>query len=131
QWAARSEAVRASSGVQLDLAYGQGQRNFLDYFAAEGGAPLFVFLHGGYWQRNSKEIFAFLAEGPRAHGINVAIVGYTLAPEARLSSIVDEISQALDFLSNRTGELAFDPSSIYVGGWSAGGHLAALALEHP
>jgi arylformamidase len=34
-------------------------------------APLFVFIHGGYWQRNEKERFAFVASGPRAHGIDV------------------------------------------------------------
>jgi arylformamidase len=131
QWAVRSEAERASPGARLNLVYGPRPRNSLDYFAARNGAPLFVFLHGGYWQRNSKDIFAFLAEGPRAHGINVALVGYTLAPEARLSSIVEEIAQALDFLDKRAGDLAFDRDSVIVGGWSAGGHLAALALEHP
>jgi len=131
QWSERSKAVRASSGARLDLAYGPRPRNSLDYIAAGRGAPLFVFIHGGYWQRNSKEIFAFLAEGPGAHRINVAFVGYTLAPEARLFSIVEEIAQALDFLGNRADELAFDRDSVVIGGWSAGGHLAAVSLDHP
>ena len=52
------------------------------------GQPLFVFIHGGYWQRNDKETFSFVAEGPGAIGINVAVPGYTLAPEATLADIV-------------------------------------------
>jgi arylformamidase len=50
-----------------------------------------VFIHGGYWQRNEKETFAFVADGPRAHGIDVAVPGYTLAPQVRLTDIVEEI----------------------------------------
>ena len=44
-----------------------------------------MFIHGGYWQRNGKEAFAFMAPGPLAHGIDVALIGYTLAPEATLT----------------------------------------------
>ena len=43
-----------------------------------------MFIHGGYWQARAKEIFTVMAEGPMAHGINVALIGYTLAPEATL-----------------------------------------------
>jgi arylformamidase len=94
-------------------------------------APLFVFIHGGYWQRNEKERFSFIVPGPRAHGINVAIPGYTLAPDARLTDIVAETRQALSFLANRADDLGFDRSNIYVGGWSAGGHLTAVVVDHP
>jgi arylformamidase len=90
-----------------------------------------VFIHGGYWQRNEKERFSFIVPGPRAHGINVAIPGYTLAPDARLTDIVAEIRQALSFLANRADDLGFDRSNIYIGGWSAGGHLTAVVVDHP
>jgi hypothetical protein len=53
----------------------------LDYFPSGATrAPLFVFIHGGYWQRNEKERFSFVVPGPRSRGINVAVPGYTLAP---------------------------------------------------
>jgi arylformamidase len=131
RWAEHSAAVRSADHARLDLAYGPRPRNRLDYFpSGKFAAPLFVFIHGGYWQRNDKESFAFVSEGPRARGINVAVIGYTLAPDARLSSIVEEIWQALDFLSGRAGEMGFDSDAVFVGGWSAGGHLAA-AMEHP
>jgi arylformamidase len=93
--------------------------------------PLFVFIHGGYWQRNDKDMFAFVADGPRAHGIDVAVVGYTLAPEARLGEIVEEINQALSVLCERADDFGFDRERLFVGGWSAGGHLAAIVAGHP
>jgi arylformamidase len=90
-----------------------------------------VFIHGGYWQRNDKDMFAFLADGPRAHGIDVAVVGYTLAPEARLTDIVEEIRRALSVLWERADDLGFDRDRLFVGGWSAGGHLTAIVSGHP
>jgi arylformamidase len=90
-----------------------------------------VFTHGGYWQRNDKDMFAFLADGPRAHGIDVAVVGYTLAPEARLTDIVEEIRRALSVLCERADDLGFDRDRLFVGGWSAGGHLTAIVSGHP
>ena len=119
-------------GVRLDVPYASGERTRLDYFpGGKCGAPLFVFIHGGYWQRNDKEIFSFVAEGPHAHGIDVAVIGYTLAPAARLSDIVAEIAGALTFLDKNADQFGFRRENICVGGWSAGGHLAALASELP
>jgi arylformamidase len=132
RWRERSNAVRAAPDVRLDIAYDERSRTRLDYFPAGARrAPLFVFIHGGYWQRNEKETFAFVADGPRAHGIDVAVPGYTLAPDARLTDIVAEIRQALSFLSSRAGEFGFDRERLFVGGWSAGGHLTAIVANHP
>ena len=115
------------------FAYGARERELLDVFpSGVRQAPLFVFIHGGYWQRNEKETFAFVAEGPVARGINVTVPGYTLAPQASLTEIVAEIEQALTFLSRQADEIGFDRNAIFVGGWSAGGHLtAAVAGRYP
>jgi arylformamidase len=132
RWRELSAAVRASPRARLDIPYGSRPRARFDYFPADAArAPLFVFIHGGYWQRNDKDIFAFIAEGPRAHGIDVAVVGYTLAPDARLTDIVGEIRQALSALRDRADEFGFDRDRLFVGGWSAGGHLTAIVSGHP
>ena len=70
-----------------------------------------------------EENLAFVAEGPRGRGINVALPGYTLAPEASLTEMVPEIRLALDFFTAQARELGFDAARIVVGGWSAGGRL--------
>jgi arylformamidase len=132
RWWKVSEALRKAPPSRCDLRYGERPRATLDYFpGGRPNAPLFVFIHGGYWQRNEKERFSFTALGPLAHGVNVAVPGYTLAPDARLTDIVAEIRAALTFLTDRAGELGFDPSRIFIGGWSAGGHLTAAVASHP
>ena len=90
-----------------------------------------MFIHGGYWQMRAKENFTVVAEGPMAHGINVALIGYTLAPEATMDQIVAEIHAGLDILAEQLPALGGDAGRIVVSGWSAGGHLTAMALSHP
>ena len=93
------------------------------------GAPTLLFFHGGYWQRNAKAGFSFVAEGPLAHGFHVAVAGYTLAPEATMDSIVREARSALRWLLRHLGTLGGDAARLYVSGWSAGGHVAAMLMD--
>jgi arylformamidase len=131
-WQERSAALRARMPAYLDLVYADKQTTRLDFFSCgRSAAPTLVFFHGGYWQRNSKEGFAFVAEGPLAHGFHVAVVGYTLAPYARLDTIVDEARTAVRWLQSEIKGLGGDPGSLFVSGWSAGGHLAAMVMGEP
>ena len=90
-----------------------------------------MFIHGGYWQTRAKENFSHLAAGPMAHDINVAMLGYTLAPDATLDEIVAEIHAGIDALVATAPEMDIDVSRLIVAGWSAGGHMTAMALSHP
>jgi arylformamidase len=129
-WAARSERMRARHAAMLDIPYGDAPRTKLDLFlAASPLAPTLIFIHGGYWQMNQKENFAFIAEGPLAHGINVASLGYTLAPEAGMDRIVGEIRAGVAWLAENIARHGGDPLRLYVSGWSAGGHLTAMAMD--
>ena len=130
-WEARSAKLRAAHPEGIDLRYGPGERNRIDYFAAPRDGPVLAFIHGGYWQARAKEVFSFIAEGPLAWGINVAMVGYTLAPQKPLSGIVAEIHAALDWLYSGIEVLGGDRKRLFVSGWSAGGHLTAMAMSHP
>ena len=128
-WARRSLILRARQPELIDLAYGPRERNRIDIFRSGAeNAPLFIFIHGGYWQRNSKEVFSCMAEGLLPHGIDVACLGYTLAPEARLHEIVDETGEALRWLRREGPALGIARCRLIVSGWSAGGHLAAMAM---
>jgi arylformamidase len=132
RWRDQSAVVRAMPQARLDVPYGMRVRERFDYFPCGAAkAPLFAFIHGGYWQRNEKETFAFVAEGPRAHGIDVTTLGYTLAPDASLTEIVAEVRLALSFLAEHADAFGFDRNRIFVGGWSAGGHLTAAVANHP
>ena len=132
--AARNEAsanLRVARATALDIPYGDAERTRIDlYPARDKSAPCLVFIHGGYWQRNSRNVFAMLVEGMAEHGWSVAIPGYSLAPEATLTEIVREISLALDWLA-ANGPSHGIAGPVVLSGWSAGAHLAALALAHP
>jgi arylformamidase len=127
---AASAAFRAAHPEHLDLRYGPKERNTWDLFpAADPNAPCIVFIHGGYWQRNSKDQFANLIGGPYARGWAGALPGYTLAPEASLTEIVTEINTALDWLAEH-GLAHGIGGKVVLSGWSAGGHLTAICLGH-
>jgi arylformamidase len=132
--AARAEAsaaFRAAHSAHLDLRYGPRERNTWDLFpSSNSGAPCLVFIHGGYWQRNSKDQFANLIAGPCAMGWSAALPGYTLAPDVTLTDIAGEIDAALDWLAVN-GAAHGITGPIILSGWSAGGHLTALCLDHP
>jgi arylformamidase len=130
-WDRRSAELRATHSDHLDLRYGPRERNRIDFFKAAANAPTLLFIHGGYWQMRAKEAFSLFAAGPMAHGINVALIGYTLAPEATLDQIVAEIDAGIDYLAGRLPDLGGDANRIGVSGWSAGGHLTAMAMSHP
>src|ERR1700712_3727865 len=129
-WERRSAEMRTRHRAHLDLRYGPRERNRIDFFKAKENAPTLLFVHGGYWQTRAKETFALFAGGPMAHGINVALIGYTLAPDATLDEIVAEIHQGLDFLAAQLPDLGGDPDRIVVSGWSAGEHLTGIRLPH-
>ena len=123
-WRRRSGSLRAAiAGVEFS--YGPRSRQRIDlYRCGTPGAPCLAFIHGGYWQRNAKEGFTCMAEGPLALGLDVALVGYTLAPEASLTEIAMEICVGLRRLRAEAA-----PPRLIVSGWSAGGHLAALTAQ--
>jgi arylformamidase len=131
EWRRRSDRLRAARPQHLDLRYGPAERNRIDYFAARHDGPVLAFIHGGYWQHREKETFSFLAAGPLAHGINVALIGYTLAPEQRLDGIVGEIRAAVGWLRVNLPAYGGDAERLILSGWSAGGHLTAAALGEP
>jgi arylformamidase len=131
-FASRSVAVYEGRGVKRDLSYGESRRQRIDWIPGpKAGAPTLAYIHGGYWQGLSKEQFAHVAAGPCARGLNVALIEYTLAPEARISGIVEEIRRAIDFLVANLKQFGADPTRLCLAGHSAGAHLAACHRGHP
>src|SRR6202047_835133 len=117
-WEQRSAELRKRHSGHVELRYGPRERNRIDFLKAADKAPTLLFIHGGYWQTRAKEAFSIFAEGPMAHGINVALIGYTLAPDATLDEIVAEIHAGIDFLGRELPGLGGDASGIVASGWS-------------
>lgn len=125
---ARSRALIASQPGQLDVRYAALERQTFDYFPGQPEAPTLVFIHGGYWQMRHKNSFRFVAEGALKQGLHAALIGYTLAPQATLTQIVDEVRQAIAAVRRHALEQKAS-GEILLCGWSAGGHLTAMALD--
>lgn len=120
RWHADAEAFRATAQARLDLPYGRGARHRYDLFLPDGLAKgVVVFIHGGYWLAFGREIWSHLAAGPLAHGWAVAVPSYTLAPDARISQMTQEIGAAITAIAAQV------PGPIVLTGHSAGGHLTA------
>jgi arylformamidase len=128
----RSAALYETAVCQRDLRYGERPRQRFDLFhSRDANAPTLIFIHGGYWQTLSKENVAFVAAGPIAHGFNVVLVEYTLAPHASMTQIVDEIGSLLDHLSANRDQLEIGHGPVCLSGHSAGGHLSLVHRSHP
>ena len=128
RYAAESAAARAALGGQADLHYGETPGETLDFFpAAQLDAPVFLFIHGGYWRALDKRDFSFIALPFVAAGIAVALINYDLCPKVTVETIVSQTQRAIRRVHDNTA-LAFDRRRLIVGGHSAGGHLTAMAL---
>ena len=71
RWVADSDHVRQQQPCLLDVAYGEQSGETLDIFPASGvspaqGAPVLVFIHGGYWRARAARDFSCVAFGPQA-----------------------------------------------------------------
>jgi acetyl esterase/lipase len=123
-------AYRATRPGHLDLPYADAERAKWDIYPARNpSAPCLVFIHGGYWQMNRREDFAVFASGIAEHGWSAAMPGYSLAPDAPLAQIVAELRAALDWLAIHGPEQEI-AGPVIISGWSAGGQLAAMLLDH-
>lgn len=131
EYIARSREAERTLDCQKNLQWGAGPDETFDYFrAASGGAPLLVFIHGGYWQELSKEESLFAAPNCVKNGIAFAAINYTLAPRASVKTIANQCRRAVAHLHREAGSLGFDHRRLYVAGSSAGAHLAAMLLVH-
>jgi arylformamidase len=133
-WAAASAHVRAQTpAARLDLRYGQGEGETLDVFPATvptpaAGAPVLVFIHGGYWRSLDKSDFSFIAPAFNAAGALVLVPNYALCPAVAIEHIALQMAQAVAWAVDHAAEHGGDPGRIALVGHSAGAHLAAMLL---
>lgn len=129
RWKKDSAHVRRTHAGLYDLHFGEAAEERLDLFPARrAGAPLLVFIHGGWWRSLDKADFSFVAPAYLQAGFSVALPNYTLAPAANIEEIVRQQLRALMWLYRHADDYDFDRERIVVAGHSAGGHLAAMML---
>ncbi|MDX1188575.1 alpha/beta hydrolase fold domain-containing protein [Sinorhizobium medicae] len=128
EFAERSRALSAETNVLADLRYGSRTREVLDVILPEhpkAGAPLHVFVHGGYWRSGEKENYRFVAKPVLAAGGVAAFIEYDLMPGTRLNVLVDQVRRSVLWLQHHAGDFDADCRRLTVSGHSAGAHLAS------
>ena len=116
-------------GGKLDISFGDDPLQSLDAFpAANPGAPILMFIHGGYWVAGDKAGYRFPADTFHDAGAVWTPINYRLAPAVSLDDIVHDVRSAVAWVYNHATEIGGDASQLYVFGHSAGGHLTAMTL---
>ncbi|AYQ26652.1 MULTISPECIES: alpha/beta hydrolase [unclassified Polaromonas] len=138
RWTEESQSVRKRLPCQIDVPYGNGAGEMLDVFPADGfgvqggktgqGAPVLVFIHGGYWRALDKSEHSFVAPEFTQAGACVVMPNYALCPAVTIPDITMQMVKALAWTWRHIARYGGDPDRITVVGHSAGGHLAAMLL---
>jgi arylformamidase len=130
RWAESSKLARERLKSTLDIRYGEQPGETLDVFpAAESGAPVLVFIHGGYWRSLDKADHSFIAPAFVEAGATVVVPNYALCPSVTIETIALQMTRALAWVWRNPGVHSGDPNRIAVAGHSAGGHLVAMMLS--
>ena len=127
---ALAQQTRAKLRCTLDVPFGPTLPETLDIFPADvPNAPVFVFIHGGYWRALSSKEFSWVADGLHALGITTVVTNYALCPQVTIDEITRQTRAALAWTLRNIQHYGGDPSRVAIGGHSAGGHLTAMALQ--
>ncbi|BFZ20781.1 hypothetical protein BsWGS_23820 [Bradybaena similaris] len=114
------------------VSYGNSERQKMDIFCKKNvpkrGAPIMVYIHGGYWQIKelNRENSSFPAVPLCNAGATFIALDHDLAPEVSLDTIIFQVKKALQLIINLAKER--HSSGIYLIGHSAGAHLAIMML---
>jgi arylformamidase len=130
--ARESERVREELDHRLNIPFGPTLAEHSDVYPAPGGArgaPVLIYVHGGFWAARTSKEFGFVARGPASRGVATVVVNYALAPAVTIGEIVRQTRAAVAWAYRNAGSFGGDPERLHVAGHSAGGHLVAMLLS--
>jgi acetyl esterase/lipase len=128
-----SSEVPANVDVKKDILYVEGQpedeaKHKLDLYLPKDKeiAPVFLFVHGGAWFSGDRNLYGPLGNRFAREGIVTVVPSYRLAPANPHPAQIEDAAAAFAWVVRHIREYGGDTNRIYLGGHSAGGHLAAL-----
>ncbi|KAK1120460.1 hypothetical protein K0M31_012439 [Melipona bicolor] len=123
-----TDDARRNLKCELNIPYGTTERTKYDIYGTDlpENSPIFIFIHGGYWQEGSKDLAAFAAPVFINKGIKVITIGYDLCPNVKFGDIISQIKIAIEHILNYA--LGLKCRNVWISGHSAGAHLASSIL---
>jgi acetyl esterase/lipase len=119
-----------------DVSYYEGKgadrtRHKLDLFLPRGknNFPVIVFVHGGAWMYGDKSaagLYSAVGRCLAENGVGAVLPNYRLSPRVKHPEHVKDVARAFAWTHKNIADHGGDPGRLFVGGHSAGGHLAAL-----
>lgn len=132
QFLSQSAAARDRLEHRQAVPYGPTTAEHVNIFLPKAppasGAPIFVFIHGGYWVAFEAGAFDLVAPGPVEAGFAVVNITYALCPGVTISEIVRQVRAAIAWTWRNAASFGGDPAQIFLAGHSAGGHLTGMAM---
>ncbi len=126
--ARESEKVREDLAHHLDVPFGPTLAEHVDLYPAGGGAPILIYVHGGFWALRTSREFGFVARGPVSEGVATVVTNYALCPTVTIDEVVRQTRAAVAWVYRNAHSFGGDPERLHVAGHSAGGHLVAMLL---
>lgn len=131
-----------------DIAYYQGEdadkvKHKLNLFMPNNmdTPPIMIWIHGGAWAFGGRKFETELARRFAEDGVAVAVISYRLSPgtwrnEKFTEGVqhpehIKDVARAFAWVYENADKYEYDQNSIFVSGYSAGGHLSALLAMDP
>jgi len=126
-----SVETREAYPHKFDQFYGSHSLQTIDVVPApKKNAPVFVFIHGGFWKSLDKRPYHFTARPFLENGCAAVHINYRLAPNASMAEIVADIKGAFKWIQHNASNFNGNPAKLHIAGHSAGAHLAlATAID--
>ena len=123
--------IRARVAPPERHAYGSSTIEGIDvYRAAQPGAAVNIYIHGGAWRKGSAAASAYLAEVLGHAGAALAVPDFVNVEQAEdsLRTMVSQVRHAIAWVYRNAAAIGVDANRIYVSAHSSGAHLAACTL---
>src|SRR5205809_2087088 len=104
---------------KLDLFLPKGQKDF----------PVLFFVHGGAWRHGDKNFlgaYSSLGKFYARRGIGTVVTNYRLSPKVIHPEHIKDVARAFAWTVKNISKYGGDPTSLFLCGHSAGGHLVSL-----
>lgn len=124
-------AIVPETGMERirNVSYGPRDRQKLDVYRPRDMAstrPVVIFVHGGSWNKGSKDKYYFVARSLVDGGYVAVLPNYRLIPTARYPAFVKDTARAVSWTFENIDQYGGRSSSIFIMGHSAGAYNAAM-----